>query len=210
MSSVGSFTIDRLANLVASTLTGESVKNANGRVRAVPDVRTLRYYTTLGLLDRPTHLEGRTAYYSRRHVLQLVAIKRLQAQGLKLAQVQAALLGASDADLERLAQLPADFDLQSTTAGDQAAGADSKSKREPARVFWKARPTATSTVSNVDKAQAESTQQEQSAAVLLGIPLDAATSLLVQAVRPLDEQDLDALRQAAQPLLQTLQARRLI
>src|SRR5689334_5525485 len=81
----------------------------SGRVRAVPDARTIRYYTTVGLLDRAAEMRGRTAYYGRRHVLQLVAIKQLQAAGLTLEQVQQKLAGATTRKLVDLAALPADF-----------------------------------------------------------------------------------------------------
>ena len=40
------------------------------RVRWQPDARLVRYYTTLGLLDRPAEMRGRTAYYRDRHLLQ--------------------------------------------------------------------------------------------------------------------------------------------
>jgi DNA-binding transcriptional MerR regulator len=81
----------------------------SGRVRAVPDARTIRYYTTLGLIDRPAEIRGRTAYYQRRHALQLVSIKRLQAAGMPLDQVQQRLAGASTRKLTELAALPATF-----------------------------------------------------------------------------------------------------
>ena len=70
----------------------------------MPDLRTIRYYTTLGLLDRPAAMRGRTALYGPRHLLQLVAIKRLQARGLSLAAVQERVVGLSDAALRRLAR----------------------------------------------------------------------------------------------------------
>jgi hypothetical protein len=54
----------------------------NGQVRAVPDERTVRYYGTLGLLDKPLAMRGRTALYGRRHLAQVVAIKRLQSATL--------------------------------------------------------------------------------------------------------------------------------
>ena len=68
---------------------------------AAPDGRTIRYYGTLGLVDRPA-IEGRQAVYRRRHLLQLLAIKALQAAGLPLAEVQARLYGRSDTELEAL------------------------------------------------------------------------------------------------------------
>lgn len=73
---------------------------ADGRVREVPDERTIRWYQSAGLIDRPLAYEGRAARYGRRHLLQVLAIKLLQAQGLSLAQIQRALAGASDEQLE--------------------------------------------------------------------------------------------------------------
>lgn len=60
----------------------------NGQVRAIPDDRTVRYYGTIGLLDRPSVMRGRTALYGRKHVAQVVAIKRLQALGRSLSEIQ--------------------------------------------------------------------------------------------------------------------------
>src|SRR5262249_33767362 len=79
------WTIDDLSARVAEALSAGYAGVRSGRVRNVPDCRTIRYYTTLGLLDRPAVMRGRTALYGPRHLLQLVAIKRLQAQGLSLA-----------------------------------------------------------------------------------------------------------------------------
>jgi DNA-binding transcriptional MerR regulator len=72
----------------------------------VPDQRTIRWYSTIGLLDRPTAMRGRTALYDRRHLLQLVAIKRLQADGHTLADVQQRLVGATESTLTDIARLP--------------------------------------------------------------------------------------------------------
>lgn len=69
------------------------------RIQATPDERTLRYYQTTGLLDRPVRYEGRIARYGRRHLLQVLVVRLLQSEGLSLAQVQTALAGASDAEL---------------------------------------------------------------------------------------------------------------
>lgn len=218
-------TIDQLATAVANALAAWPVEGLNGRIRAVPDVRTLRYYTTLGLLDRPARWEGRTAFYNRRHVLQLLSIKRLQAQGLSLAEVQASLLNSSDENLARLAQLPADFQF----SGSQATRSEDRQRptsvstsvpRQPDRPFWKTRPQAQSaSLAAASPAPASTTLSPESRAtkltrditsVLLGVPLDPAVSLLVQAARPLDEQDLQALREVAQPLLAALRSRQLI
>lgn len=61
--------------------------------------RLIRYYTTLGLLDRPAGFQGRTALYGPRHLLQVLAVKRLQLDGKSLEEVQPLLLGRSDESL---------------------------------------------------------------------------------------------------------------
>ncbi|HVV19075.1 MAG TPA: MerR family transcriptional regulator, partial [Pseudonocardiaceae bacterium] len=103
----GLWTIDELSAGVAGALAADYPGQSNGRVRDVPDRRTIRWYTTIGLLDRPAAMRGRTALYGRRHLLQLVAIKRLQADGRTLAAVQEELLGATTAMLESIARVPA-------------------------------------------------------------------------------------------------------
>src|ERR671932_10436 len=90
------WTLDELCAQVALALAADYAGQASGRVREVPDRRTIRYYTTLGLVDRPAAVRGRTALYGRRHLLQLVAIKRLQAEGRSLADVQVELAAAGD------------------------------------------------------------------------------------------------------------------
>ncbi|MFC0540589.1 helix-turn-helix domain-containing protein [Kutzneria chonburiensis] len=118
----GLWTIDELSAGVAEALAAGYPGQTNGRVREVPDRRTIRWYTTIGLLDRPAGMHGRTALYGRRHLLQIVAIKRLQADGLTLAEVQERLLGAPEATLTEIARVP---------------------EKVPAREkFWAARPAA--------------------------------------------------------------------
>jgi DNA-binding transcriptional MerR regulator len=74
----------------------------NGQVRAVPDDRTVRYYGTIGLLDKPVEMRGRTALYGKKHIAQVVAIKRLQALGRSLAEIQQLWPTLDDATLARM------------------------------------------------------------------------------------------------------------
>ena len=90
------WTIEQLREAAAGALEKGYDGPPNGRVRDVPDQRTIRYYTTLGLIDRALEMRGRTAYYGPRHLLQLVAIKKLQAKGQALAEVQRNLAGQTD------------------------------------------------------------------------------------------------------------------
>jgi DNA-binding transcriptional MerR regulator len=93
-----------LAELVAeaSSWIGTLPPPKNGQVRAVPDERTIRFYAAQGLLDRPAAMRGRTALYSRRHLAQVIAIKRLQGAGKSLAEIQAMWATLDDLTLVRL------------------------------------------------------------------------------------------------------------
>src|SRR5512132_2960074 len=100
------WTLDELAERVETALAVDYRGQTSGRVRAVPDRRAIRWYTTIGLIDRPVAHRGRTALYGPRHLLQLVAVKRLQASGLPLVAIQQELAGATNTQLARVARLP--------------------------------------------------------------------------------------------------------
>src|SRR5215469_4828835 len=95
------YTIAELADASAAALDALGVAAVNGQVRDRPDVRTIRYYSTLGLIDPPLEMTGRTARYGSRHLLQVLAVKAAQARGASLADVQRTLVGASEEELAR-------------------------------------------------------------------------------------------------------------
>jgi DNA-binding transcriptional MerR regulator len=185
------WTIGELEALAARALAVIGEPTANGRVRAFPDQRTIRYYTTLGLLDRPAAMQGRTALYGRRHLLQLVAIKRLQARGLSLADLQQQLLGLPDASLAEIARLPAGLEHESPAPAPPSASS---------RDFWKEAPAP------LAEAPAPA---DSPAAALQGVPLGDELLLLLAADRPLTPEDIEALRAAAASLRTLLEERRL-
>src|SRR5215211_913576 len=103
------WTLDELVERVGDALAAEYSGAPNGRVRDLPDRRAIRWYTTIGLVDRPLGMRGRVALYGPRHLLQLVALKRRQAQGRTLAEIQAELAGAPDEALASIAAVPANL-----------------------------------------------------------------------------------------------------
>jgi DNA-binding transcriptional MerR regulator len=114
--------IQQLAETAALALeTMGATGQPSARVRDVPDLRTIRYYTTLGLLDRPLEMRGRVAYYGWRHLWQLLAIKRLQTEGTPLVEIQSALAGASDRTLTKLARVPDGFALRLASAANRSS-----------------------------------------------------------------------------------------
>ncbi|MET9070355.1 MerR family transcriptional regulator, partial [Streptosporangium sandarakinum] len=98
------WTIGELAEQ-ATALLGPTAQ-LSGRVRDVPNERLIRWYATIGLLDPPLTRRGRVALYGRRHLLQLVAVKRRQAEGRTIAEIQAELAGATDRTLEAISSGP--------------------------------------------------------------------------------------------------------
>ena len=146
-------------------------------------------------------MRGRTALYSQRHLMQLVAIKRLQVQGLALAQVQQQLIGLSDVDLAAIACLPGEPAAQSATAQDAAP--------PPQRRFWAATPELPdpATVAPVQPTPAAApAEQAQNLALLAALPLAGGVTLLLDPARELTPHDLMALSRAAAPLLETLRS----
>lgn len=182
------WTIDQLGAQVALALSVDYDGAGSGRVRDVPDQRTIRYYTTLGLIDRPAEMRGRTALYGRRHLLQLVAIKRLQAKGRTLAELQAELVGRSNVQLQRIAKVP--------EIAEEPANKEEPDRRQSE--FWAQPPPA------------PQPPAESAAALLQGIALPEGVTLLVPALRAVEDDDLEAIRAAAEPLLKLLERRRLL
>lgn len=93
-------TVDALAEKVTAWCGKHRVVPANGQVATDTNVRTLRYYRTMGLLDAPT--EGGGSGYGERHYLQACCVRVLQAEGLPLTRIQSLLFGRSDADLRKI------------------------------------------------------------------------------------------------------------
>src|SRR5215207_9126661 len=176
------WTLDDLVTRVGEALAAADYPGApNGRVREVPDRRAIRWYTTIGLLDRPAAMRGRTALYGPRHLTQLVAIKRRQAQGHSLAEIQAELVGATDAVLSEIAGL----------AAEVAPGAPPTAPAAR-KAFWTqpAAPPGPEPPTSDDPG------------LLVGVPLDGGAVLLLPTAP--DHDDVAALRAAARPLLDLL------
>jgi DNA-binding transcriptional MerR regulator len=191
------WTIDELCGQVAEVLERAGYDGvSSGRVRDVPDERTIRYYTTLGLLDRPAAMRGRTGLYRPRHLFQLVAIKRLQARGLSLAEVQERVLGLSDAALRRLAATEVTAAAASLPSAPSASLPAERESR--AESFWRVRSEP---------------YEYQACGEAPGdrhISLDHGLELSLGAGRALDQHDVGVIRMAAAPLIEILRLRGLI
>jgi DNA-binding transcriptional MerR regulator len=96
------WTIQELAGTINAWCRDRALQPANGQTAIELSARTLHYYRSAGLLDAPESGAGRG--YGRRHLLQLKAIRILQAQGLPLSRIQQLLFGRSDEELEQITE----------------------------------------------------------------------------------------------------------
>lgn len=87
----GNYTVDGLAAAVNGWCEQHGIAPASGQSGERVTVRNIRYYRTLGLVDAP--MTGGGAGYGEKHLLQLLAIRLLQAQGLPLNRVRDLLYG---------------------------------------------------------------------------------------------------------------------
>lgn len=202
---VATFRINELANLTALALDESRFGQNSGRVREVPDVRTIRYYTTLGLLDRPLEMQGRTAFYGPRHLLQLLAVKRLQAEGRSLTEIQQTLASATDRMLQRIVDLSESRlkelqDRVQQAAQQTEAPTARQVQQKRASAFWTQQPRVNSTSETPNR-----TGTISPAAV---IHLAQGVSLLFDGVHPrqFDEQTVSRLQPVIAELLQALQS----
>jgi len=77
-------------------------KQDRGSVSEVPDERMVRYYISEGLISPPEGKQGASSVYSYLHLLQLLAVKRLQAEHLPIKKIKELVEGKSESELERL------------------------------------------------------------------------------------------------------------
>jgi DNA-binding transcriptional MerR regulator len=191
---------------------------ANGRVRDVPNERLVRWYVTVGLVDPPLSRRGRVARYGRRHLLQLVAVKRRQAEGRSLAEIQAELAGATDETLAAVAR------LTDTSPAPQAPPAApdrfwARQPREPGpAVSDEERPGQTGPVTAERRAVRASAGVRgggtdrgaagPTAGLVYGIRLAPGVTVLLEGTdREPGPDDLTEIANAAEPLLRELASR---
>jgi hypothetical protein len=168
---------------------------ANGRVRDVPNERLIRWYGTVGLVDPPLSRRGRVARYGRRHLLQLVAVKRRQVEGKSLAEIQAELAGATDEALAAVARVPA-------LGPGLAQGASA----EPDR-FWARRPQQPAAEASTAGADSGG-GGVPTAGLVHGIRLAPGVMLLLDSAdREPGPEDMAGIMNAAWPLLRELASR---
>jgi MerR HTH family regulatory protein len=206
-------TVDADTSAPAGAPEGERVEGyesgptrANGRVRDVPNERLIRWYGTVGLVDPPLSRRGRVARYGRRHLLQLVAVKRRQAEGESLAEIQAELAGLTDEALAVIAGVPAAGHPARQATPSAAAAATAPATAGPGR-FWARQPqppVAGTAAPGTDRDGGDG----RAAGLVYGIRLAPGATLLLDGLgREPGPEDMTAILSAARSLLGELASR---
>src|ERR1044072_5707527 len=77
-------------------------EQARGTVTSVPDERTIRYYMTEGLIQTPKEKQGTASVFNYLNLLQLLTVKKLQAEHLPIRKIRELVAGKSEQELETL------------------------------------------------------------------------------------------------------------
>jgi DNA-binding transcriptional MerR regulator len=92
-----SFSLEELSRRINAWCAEHEIAPASGQAGEVVSERNVRYYRTLGLIDAP---EG--GGYGEKHLLQLTAVRLLQAQGLPLRRIRELVYGRSLPELREI------------------------------------------------------------------------------------------------------------
>jgi DNA-binding transcriptional MerR regulator len=103
-------------------------QGSGGRGQEPVNPRLVRYYTTQGWLDRPLK-QGREARYTYRHLLQLLVLRRLLAEGYSASSIAGLIDGQGPGVLENILQGGAQLTLEAANPA-LAFLADIRDRRE--------------------------------------------------------------------------------
>ena len=78
------------------------LEQQRGTVTSVPDERTIRYYLAEGLIQTPEEKQGTASVFSYLNLLQLLTVKKLQAEHLPIRKIRELVAGKSEQELEML------------------------------------------------------------------------------------------------------------
>ena len=79
-----------------------NLEQERGTVTSVPDERTIRYYMTEGLVQTPEERQGTASVFGYLNLLQLLTVKKLQAEHLPIRKIRELVAGKSEQELETM------------------------------------------------------------------------------------------------------------
>ena len=94
--------VAELAAEAASIIQEVAPVQDRGTVTEVPDERTVRYYLTEGLISPAEEKQGAASVFTYRQLLQLLAIKKLQAEHISIRNIRDLVADRPEDELERI------------------------------------------------------------------------------------------------------------
>jgi DNA-binding transcriptional MerR regulator len=94
--------VKELAHEAETLLREMGSEQERGNVSDYPNERTVRFYLSEGLLSQPEEKKGSALIFNYSHLLTLLAIKKLQAQGIPNGFIRSLVVGKPDSELETI------------------------------------------------------------------------------------------------------------
>ena len=79
-----------------------NLEQERGTVTSVPDERTIRYYMAEGLVQTPEEKQGTASVFGYLNLLQLLTVKKLQAEHLPIRKIRELVAGKNEQELETM------------------------------------------------------------------------------------------------------------
>ena len=92
--------LPEFARVSEQILAEMGLEQERGTVTSVPDERTIRYYMTEGLIQTPGERQGTASVFGYLNLLQLLTVKKLQAEHLPIRKIRELVAGKSEQELE--------------------------------------------------------------------------------------------------------------
>ncbi len=95
-------TINELVTEVSRIIPHFASEQKKGSVSVYPDERTIRYYMSAGLVDKPVKRRAGSSVFTYRHLLQVLSIKYLQSDYYPLPKIRGLLSAADEKMMEKI------------------------------------------------------------------------------------------------------------
>jgi DNA-binding transcriptional MerR regulator len=92
--------LPEFARVSEQILVEMNLEQERGTVTSVPDERTIRYYMSEGLIQTPGERQGTASVFNYLNLLQLLTVKKLQAEHLPIRKIRELVAGKSEQELE--------------------------------------------------------------------------------------------------------------
>ena len=92
--------LPEFARVSEQILAEMGLEQERGTVTSVPDERTIRYYMAEGLIQTPGERQGTASVFGYLNLLQLLTVKKLQAEHLPIRKIRELVAGKSEPELE--------------------------------------------------------------------------------------------------------------